>query len=707
MSTAGLLLAALGCYAAAGAADLLAGVRRAALRPLPYLLAAGGAAFSVISGARAVAGHPGSVELGTFLGFGTSRLVVDSLAGLFLTITGAVAVPVSLAFASWAHPAGRVPYRSLGASYALTCAAVVIIITADNAFVFLFAWESLTVAFYLLAGYQRARPGRADASFLTLAVSKTSGACVLVGFLLLAGRANSFHLADWAALPSSARQATAYTLLIVGFAVKVGLIPLQIWMPAGYTAAPGPARAVMAGVAVNVGFYGLWRTLSVLGAPPTWLALALLLTAAATALLGVAHAAVQTDLPRVIAYSSVENGGLILTGYSVALLGSVTHNSRLQAVGLLAATLQLIAHAVAKSALFLATANFEAATGVRALESLRGLGRDMPWSGTAFGVGALTLAGLPPTVGFVSEWFLLEALMQQFRVHALTSRLAMALAGAMVALTAGFAVVAFVRILALSILGSTSHRRHRRDIHEPGLLGRFAVTALAASCVAVAALTPLEIRFLARGLAAVVPASATGGAWKSPWVVQPVFPDFSVLSPSWLAVELPVMCALTLGGALVLSRGSLLRVRRVPAWRSATGGVDGQDRYTPFGYANPTRKVLANVLMTRTELRTARQDSPDEGFPGPDLPPAEGTLADDRAGTRDGAATPLPEASARLDYRSDVVELVEVLLYRPLIRPLSAVVRTAKLLQSGRLDAYIAYMLITLIALLAIVTALA
>lgn len=700
--TAGLVLAGLGDLALAAVIDLVVGVHRPRLRPWPYLAGAAGAVCLIVAGARATLGRGGSLDLGEVLGFGHSHLDVDPLAGLFLTLVATVGLAVSLGFAGWVGPPERIRSRGLGAGYALTLGSVVVILLADNAFLFLFAWELLSVAFYLLSGYERGRPGRANASFLTYAVSKSSGAFLLLGFLLLAGRSGSFALSAWSDVGGGGLHGAAYGLLVAGFGAKVGLIPLQIWMPSGYAAAPGPARALMAGVAVNVGFYGLWRTLEILGAPPHWLAIVLLLTAAATALLGIAHATVQTDLQRVIAYSSVENGGLILVGYSVALIGTITSLPRLVAVGLLAASLQAVAHAFAKSALFLASGNIEVATGTVMLDDLQGIGRRMPWSGTGFSIGALTLAGLPPTIGFTSEWFLLEALMQQFRVAPLNFRLAMAAAGALVALTAGFATVAFVRVLGLCILGSPRARSSdRARLPDTGVAGRAGLLLAGLGCLASAALAPLLIRFLAHGLDPVVSTRTTLGALRSPWVVQPVFAEFSILSPSWLWVSLPVLLLLVGGFALTVTRGSILRVRRVPAWRSAAAGVSGEDSYTAFGYANPTRRVLANLLMTRTEMKiisAAEADESGSGFAGPDMPPVEGELA------RSAAAG---HTTAHITYRTDVVELVEAFLYRPLLAPLKAVVRTAKRLQSGRLDAYIAYMLIALLALLAVVTALA
>ena len=394
-----------------------------------------------------------------------AALGADRLSGLFLALSFGAAVPVSVAFASWAARA-QSTRRWLGASYALALGAVAVIMTARDAFTALFGWETLTLAFYLLSSPRGDDPpgdprhGRAPRppvppGQVTLAFGKVSGAALLAGLLLLATRSHSILLASFAHVPGGAARTTAEVLLLGGFAVKAGLVPFQVWLPRGYAAAPGPARAIMAGVCVNVAFYGMWRTFALIGRAPGWLTGALLVLGALSALLGIAHAAVQNRLSRVIAYSSVENTGLIVTGFGVALTGAAVGDRRLVAAGLLAATLQVVTHTVAKSLLFTSSAGIEAATGADDLEELRGRARRTPWSGFGLAVGSLTLAGLPPTVGFVSEWFLLESLMQQFRVPGLGYRLVLALAGAAVALTVGFAGVTFVRLVGLVCLGGS------------------------------------------------------------------------------------------------------------------------------------------------------------------------------------------------------------------------------------------------------------
>jgi hydrogenase-4 component B len=651
----------------------------------PYILGAAGSACLALAGGFALAGRTVRLPVAGWLGQpvpgqSSADLSADRLSGLFLVMAFGAAALVSMAFASWASRPDTVTRRGLGVGYALALGSVAVVVTGQDAFTVLFGWEGLTVAFYLLAGSDRHHSRSAQ---VTVAFGKLSGAALLAGLLLLAAESHSIALASYTHVPGGAARTTALVLLLAGFAVKAGLVPFQVWLPPGYSAAPGPARAIMAGVCVNVAFYGMWRTLELLGRPPGWLVGALLLLGAVSALLGIAHATVQNRLNRVIAYSSVENSGLIVVGFGVALTGAAVHDQRLIAAGLLAASLQMVAHTAGKSLLFTSAAGIEDPAGSDDLERLRGAGRQAAWSGFGLSIGSLTLAGLPLTAGFVSEWFLLESLMQQFRVPGLGYRLVLAVAGAAVALTAGFAGVAFVRLVGLVVLsrgpgaGSTGGSRAR----EYGWAGRIAVALLAACPLALAAVTPLEIRVIAMGLSPVVPTTVTTGALKSPWVLQPVFAGFSILSPSWLWLEIPVMLLAVALFTWVVSGGRMLRVRRVPTWRSATIGVEGSGSYTAFGYANPARRVLASVLHTRADVRPVAAEDNGNGSEAP--------------------------GQLHLEYSSDVIEVVGTYLYQPGRRLFDVAVRTAKRLQSGRLDAYLLYMLIALIAIIAVVTALA
>ena len=657
-----------------------------------WLLSLAGSVVLTVSGGRGLTGVTDHLGVDVMSGLGAASLRVDPLAGLFLVISFGTAIPVLLAALS----RGAVARPRLPAAVAFTLGATALVIVADNLFVLLAGWELLGFAFYLVVGFDRARIGRASASLLAVGFSKVSGAAILLGGLLAAGQSHTLSLVGLGAHPGPVTD-LAYALLVLGFVIKAGLVPAHIWLPRSYTSAPGPARAVLAGITVNVGFYGLWRTLDVLGAPPVWLACVVLVVAGLSAVLGIAHAAVHADLTGLIAWSSVENAGLIVVGFGVALVGAITASPQLTAAGLLAGTAQATAHAVAKSLLFTSTAAVEEATGTTDLDRLGGVAHRLPFSGAGLVIGALTLAGMPLTAGFASEWFILEALMQQFRVHNLALQLSLATAGVLVALTVGVAGIAFVRLVALTAFGRppigvnandaprVEDPRARADgaARERSWSHRTAVVVLVAGCLGLAAAAPLEVSAIASGLTTVV-GRATFGARAEPLILQPVFANFSALSPSLLWIVIPGYMAVITALAIALSGRGFLHVRRVPPWSSGSRGVPGNRGYTSYGFANPIRKVLASLLMTRTELRHNE-------LPGrPDM------------AAHDGGAR-----SARLGYTVDVVDVVEHYLYSPLLPSIRAVVRTARRLQSGRLDAYMAYMLIALLAIVAIVTALA
>jgi formate hydrogenlyase subunit 3/multisubunit Na+/H+ antiporter MnhD subunit len=648
------------------------------------------------AGVLCVLGPALTVHLGDLFDFGQTVLRMDQLAGLFLTLTGGLGVVISLALLNWTGLAGTAGDRAALPGYMLLLASVTVTVVAADAFSFLFAWEALTVAFYVLSAATRHRRDQPGAAWATVTVGKAGGAALLVGFMLLAGAARSFGFAAWAGVHGGALHGAAYALVVLGFGTKVGLVPFEVWMPRGYPAAPGPLRAAMAGLAVNAGFYGLWRFLALLGRPPEWLAAMVLVLGGATALLGIAFAAVQADVRRAIAYSSAENGGIIMVGYGVALTGAYVADSSLVAVGLLAASLQVLVHAVAKTGLFLSAANFERGAGSASLDRLSGMARSQPWGSASFAASSLALAGLPPTIGFVSEWFIFEALMQQFRVHPLALRLATASAGALIALTAGLAAFTFVRLLGFTVLGRPQPGGAPAR-PERGATPKVALALIALPCFGLAAVAPWVVRYMARGLSPDVARSVTLGALKSPWVLQPVFPDFSALSTSWLFIVMPVgFLAVTLATALV-SRGRSISVRRVPVWRSAAPGAHAQDSYTAFAYANPVRHVLASILGTQKEVASV-----EVGRPGPG----------EEQAVPAGACPPSPadevveeRLRSHVVFKASVAEPVEEYFYRPVIAGYLAVARAAKRLQSGRLEAYVGYMLVALIAVLIVAAA--
>ncbi|HEX2893785.1 MAG TPA: proton-conducting transporter membrane subunit [Marmoricola sp.] len=642
----------------------------------------------VVAGARAVAGHPEQVPIGALGhlgdGLGPATLALDRLSGLFAVITFSAAATACLAGVRGRDNAPRATPAAVSACLV----SVLMILTSTHVFVLLFGWEALTLSFFLLTGLDRRNPDATGAAVTAATFGKASGAAVLLGGLLAAHSGGGMTFADLAGAHGPVAD-VAFALLLLGFGIKVGIVPVHVWLPRCYAAAPGPARAIMAGSAVNAGFYGMWRALDLLGPPPAWLAITVLSLAGLTAVLGIAHAAVHPDLRGLVAWSSVENAGVIAAGFGVAMVGSSAGNQRLLAVGLLAATAQVIAHAVAKSLLFVVVRDIEDAYGTCELDQLRGVARARPWAGAGLVVGALTLAGLPLTAGFASEWLTLESLMQQFRIDHLGMQLASATAAALVALSIGVAGVAFVRLIALTGFGG-GRALHTRE--PTGL--RASVLLLLAGCLGTAMVAPWEVDLINAGLRSMV-GRELEGAHASALVIQPVFPGFSALSPTLLWVVIPSYALLLAVTMTAVTGSRLLQVRRVPVWASASPGVDRGIGYTSFGYANPLRKVFANLLLTHHQIEEVATGERDTAA----------RLASERTGAPTVRSDDHVRTEALMTYDVDVVEVVERYLYRPAYRVLNGAARCATRLQSGRLDAYVTYLLIVLLAVIAVVAA--
>ncbi|NNN18636.1 MAG: NADH/ubiquinone/plastoquinone (complex I), partial [Acidimicrobiaceae bacterium] len=568
---------------AAIATDLLFGPSRRYLRGLPYVFGAVGSALNLAVGISVLMSGPLIINFGSLFGIGTTALVIDNLTALFLIWLLGLAFLVSIFSVFWINKASSPRRRGLATGYILLLGSVVVILSARDAFTFIFAWESLTLAFFILTSATRQSKIQAQESWLTLVIQKIGGASILVGFLLLAGKSGTLLFSDWRILQTGSVHDIAYGLIVLGFGAKLGIVPLQGWMPDGYSIASGPTRAAMAGIAANVAVYGLLRFFAILGRPPVWLVVGVLLLGGATAILGIAFAGVERRLSKLIAYSSVENAGIIFTAFGVALAGAATNDKMLIALGLLAATLHSIAHSIAKSTLFISLVNIESEANSDDIEHMSGIGKTLPYSGISFTIGALTLAGLPPTIGFVSEWLVLESLMQEFRISSLAIRLALLAAGALVALTSGLAALAFLRVIGLVLLG-----KPKADTKGPGerLIPKAVMLIMAGSCFAISIVTPWEIRFAASSLSPIIPKLLVDGALHSPWVIQPVFSNFSILSPSWLFIAMPSLFAGVLFLTLLASKGRYFKARRVPPWHSATIWVERNASYTAFGFTN-------------------------------------------------------------------------------------------------------------------------
>jgi hydrogenase-4 component B len=597
----------------------------------------------------------------SWFALGRGGVQVDNLAGFFLILTGLVSAPLFLATRS-SGP------RTAHALRPLLVLCVVGVVVVDNVFEFLIVYELTVVAIYALISIRHREPRAERAAALTLTLAKLGGGAVLAGMVLLAVQAGSFsfeHLAHAGPQLTSAVRGVCFVLLFAGFGVKAALVPLQTWLPGAYAGADADSSAFVAAVSLNVAFYAMLRVwFGFLGHPAVWWAVITLLVGAVTALIGILGGILQRELRVFVAYSSIENAGLIVADLGIALMGKAQHQPGLLGLGLVAASFQIAAHSFAKGGLFAAVATVEHSTGTSDMERLGGLYKRLPAATIATLSGGAALAALPPFSGFVSEWLGLEGLMQGFRVGGTGSHLAIALAGAILALTAGLAALAFVRAIGMTFLGM--RREPELELGNEPFRPRSSMALLATASLLLGIAAPWVVKVLQRGTLPVGGGAAIGHVSQLGWLIEPGYAKFASISPTVLALTLT---GFAIGAACLRYLVTVRGARRTPVWSSGAAVSGRRAQYTSIGYANMVRVIFNVVYRVRTQL----QSIGDQRFP------------------------------ERLSMMRAEPRLFDPgWLYRPITAPFIRIAELVRNVQAGPLGLYLLYLLLAFVALLLI-----
>lgn len=636
-----------GALLAAGLAALAAGgalaVARRGLRP-GIALQAAGAALLGFAGFLALARgvHAGS-------GFASAlapRFGLDPLSGFFLGLLGASAAPALLFSSRYLDPGPR--GRAVAALTAAFVLALAGVLCARDPLTFLAGWELMTLLPAATILVARDTEAARRSVFVYVAITHLGGAGTWIA-LLLAAHAGAIGNPAAVAHGSGLQAAIALTAL-VGMGTKAGAMPLHAWLPRAHPLAPAPVSALMSGVMVKVAVYGLVRVLlEWLGPLPLWLGGLVLGVGALSAVGGIAYALFEGDLKRLLAFSSIENVGIVLLGLGACLLLRARGAEAWAALALAAALLHALNHALFKSLLFLGAGALERAVGALELDRLGGLLRRLPWTGGAVLVGCAAIAGLPPLNGFASEWLTLRALLQVPLGGGVADGVVGAAALAALAATAGLGVLCFVKVAGLALLGPP-RRRAAAAAQEVPLPMRAALVALAGACAVLGVAPGLLFGSLV-GLA----------PWAGPEATRLGLrpPATGSLPTGGLVLALAVAL-----GALLLLRG---RRRAAPAPTWACGQrVERALDWTSAGFTKPLRLVLEVALRPEREIEVVRAGGVVRG----------------------------------VSYRGLVPHLFDDYLYAPAHRAALAAAAQARRLQSGRLGTYVAYLAALVLVLL-------
>jgi hydrogenase-4 component B len=668
-----------GSWLLAALALRLAGVASALLaraRPRPCAVAGFGAsaAASAVTGAagalacagRSAAGGPTAVHAASGIGLGGS---LDALSGWFLVVLAVLGAAVAVY--SIGYFAGKAPARVAFVAVALNLllAAVECVFVAGDAVTFLGAWEIMTLSTTALVLTDHPLPQSRRAAFLYLALSHVGTGCLIAGFLLLGAGAPSLAFADLLRRDAAATPFPNLVFLLFGcgFGVKAGVVPLHVWLPEAHPAAPSPVSALMSGVLIKTGVYGLFRfCLSGLGPPPAaWGALVLAL-GAVSMVLGVLYALMQHDLKRLLAYHSIENVGIILVGAGVGMLSLSSGHAGIAVIALSASLLHVLNHALFKGLLFLGAGSVAAAAGTRNLEQLGGLARRMPWTSGFFLLGALAISGLPFLNGFVSEWLVFQTLLLGFHTSTDTlARLAFPIGGALLGLTTALAAACFVKAFGMTFL-ALPRSAGAAQAREPGILLLAPQAALALACLAIGLLPGPLVSLLTRLTAGLLGAAPGVVALEASALrLAPATPGFDRLS---LPAAAALMAAALALAALLPAAGRRAR-RRAPVW--GCGGVlTAEAEYTATAFSKPLMLIFSAIYRPTREVSLLE-------------------------------ATPYYAREVR--YRVEVEATFERFVYGPAARALLGLAARLRVIQAGSLHAYLGYVLALVLGLVVLV----
>lgn len=552
--------------------------------------------------------------------------------------------------------------RALGPAwffYGALVFGMALVLMARNAVLFLYAWELMAIASFFLVTFEHEREEVREAGWIYLVATHLGTAFLLVLFLLMSRETGSMDFTVWAVKGVADRELAGvlFLLAVVGFGTKAGVMPFHVWLPEAHPAAPSHVSALMSGVMIKTGVYGLVRSLTFLGAPDAWWGWLLLGLGLASGLVGILFALAQHDLKRLLAYSSVENIGLIMAGLGLGLLGIHYQLPLLAALGFISALVHVLNHSLFKGLLFLGAGSVAHATGTRQIDRLGGLLKPMPWTGALFFLGAIAICGLPPLNGFISEVLLAGSSLVAITAAPQPTAMAGSTVLACLGLIGGLAAVAFAKAFGIVFLGAP-RAPLETHAHEAGPAMRVPMILLAAGCAA----------------------SAFGAAW----LVQALIPVVSQLSgldrqllEMGLRVPLEVLRAISVCGAVLLFlvalivsvRGALLAGRPMHSagtWGCGYPRPTPRMQYTASSFAQPVTFLFRWLLGIRVQAQSP------EGI--------------------------LPSGAM---LSSETPDLCHGNLYHPAFQKANWGLSKLRWLQQGQVQLYVLYIAVTLIALLA------
>ena len=525
---------------------------------------------------------------------------IDPLALFFLAVIIIVSLPsfiYSFGYLKGEYSASRI--RFVNFLLLIFVLSMVSVVSVKNCLVFLVFWEIMSLVSYFLVVFDSEHEKSVQAGLVYIVMTHIGTAFIIAAFMILRNYAHSFDffaIKEACKIMPAAVKDAVFLLFLAGFGTKAGIVPLHIWLPYAHPQAPSHISSIMSGVMIKTAIYGIARfVLFILGVNSAWWGILILVLATITCLTGVIYALMERDLKRLLAYSSVENIGIIFLGVGLAVLFTSLKLHYLAVFSLAAGLYHLINHAVFKGLLFLCAGSIYKATGTRNIEKLGGLIKKMPQTAGYFLLGAMAISALPPLNGFVSEWLTLQAFfLGAFRTGG-GNAIFLGLCAAMLALTGGLAAACFVKAFGVTFLAQPrSH--YAEGAKEVALSMRAGMLILSVSIVALG-LGAVPVLKLLAGIAGGALGIDTGGMSFSlnNFIIAPQSVPHNCLSTPWLALWLVIFGAAGFWAYRLSGAGKSVRYK---TWDCGYYKLDARNEYTAAAFSNPFRVAFNFFLLS-------------------------------------------------------------------------------------------------------------
>ena len=536
------------------------------------------------------------------------HLRLDNLSALFLILIGGASAGVSAFAAGYFRKGEGTPPGLICLEYHVFLASIVMLVLADDAYAFMVAWETMAFSSFFLVMANHRIPEIRNAGYLYMLVAHIGALGILLCFGVLQANTGDYTFANMRAQHLSPFWASvAFVLAVFGFGAKAGLLPLHAWLPEAHPAAPSPFSALMSGVMLKIALYGVLRvSFDLLQTRIWWWGVLLMAVGLATALFGVVFSTVQVEMKRLLAYSSIENVGLMAAGFGLSLLFSAYGMKALSALALTAALYHMLSHAFFKSLLFCSTGAVMHATGERSLGKLGGLIRTMPWVAWPTLIGALACAGLPPLGGFVAEWLLLQSYLFTTGLPSSFLNMLVPVLAALIALISALSGYTMVKYFGVIFLGQPREEK-LAHAHDAGTWERIGMLWLVAGCVllgllpnqVIGVLDPVTQKLVGAGLAQ----SLAGNGW--------LLVPMSVERASYAPVIFLLGVLMSFGLAYLLVRRLYHgRTRRAAPWDCGYPWQTARMQDTAEGFGQPIRQIFEPMFRMQRELPTPFDAAP-------------------------------------------------------------------------------------------------